>query len=236
MTEGMSVEPGTARSLADFVRANSQENSQGSWQLESEDRCLEIHLNGETVHTKIGAMVARYGDIHFEHAGSGGAGKFFKQAFSGENVDMMRCTGTGIMYCADQNKTISILYLNGETIYVNAHDTLAYSQGIEWDIVVTKGAGVAAGGLFSLKLSGTGYVAITSHGKPLVLGVTPEHPLFTDPNATVGWSEGLTPSVYTDVSWKTFVGKASGESWQMKYEGSGFVVVQPFEEIAPSAG
>jgi uncharacterized protein (AIM24 family) len=234
MSDQMAAEPGTVHSLADFVAAHSQENSEGMWQLEAGDRCLEIHLSGNTVFTKVGAMVARYGDIKFEHAGSGGAGKFLKQAMTGEQVRMMRCTGAGILYCADQNKSVSILHLNNEVLYVNANDCLAYSEGIGWDVVITKGAGVAPGGLFSLKLWGSGFVAITTHGRPLVLGVSPQAPLFTDPNATVAWSDGMQTSIHTDVSWKTFIGRASGESWQMRYDGSGFVVVQPYEEVAPT--
>lgn len=232
MSDGTTVEPGSAQTLADFVRAHQQENSEGAWQLEAADRCLEIHLSGNTVFAKRGAMIARYGQIAFEHAGSGGVSKFMKTAFTGESMRMMRCTGSGVLYCADQEKHISILHLNNEVIYVNGNDCLAYSDGLEWDVVVTKGAGIVAGGLFSLKLWGTGFVAVTSHGKPLVLGVSPQSPLFTDPNATVAWSDGLKAGIHTDVSFKTLTGRSSGESYQMRYEGSGFVVVQPFEEIS----
>ena len=45
------------------------------------------------------------------------------------------------------------------------------------------------------------------------------------------WSGDLQPKLKTDVSLKTFFGRGSGESLQMKFEGSGFVVVQPFQEI-----
>lgn len=236
MADQMSVEPGVAQSLADFVRAHSQENTEGAWQLEADERCLEVHLSDSTVFAKRGAMVARYGDIKFEHAGSGGAGKFLKAALTGESMKMMRCTGSGVLYCADQNKHVSILRLNNEVIYVNGNDCLAYSDGMQWDIVVTKGAGIATGGLFSLKLWGTGFVAVATHGKPLVLGVSPQAPLFTDPNATVAWSDGLKTSIHTDVSLKTLTFRSSGESWQMRYDGTGFVVVQPFEEIVAAGG
>lgn len=100
---------------------------------------------------------------------------------------------------------------------------------------MTSGAGIMAGGLFSLKLTGTGYVAVTTHGKPLVLGVAPGQPLFTDPNATVAWSAGLQSSVKADVNLKTLIGRTSGETFQMRFEGSGFVVLQPFEEVTVTA-
>ena len=113
---------------------------------------------------------------------------------------------------------------------MNSRDLLAYSEDLQWDITVIKSAGIVAGGLFTFKLWGNGYAAITTHGDPLVLAVTPTSPLYTDPNATVAWSEGLEVDVKADVNLKTFTGRASGETWQMHFSGEGFVVVQPFEE------
>ena len=57
----------------------------------------------------------------------------------------------------------------------------------------------------------------------------------TDPNATVAWSAGLTPEFKTDINLKTFLGRESGETFQMKFVGEGYVVVQPYEEIAYAA-
>lgn len=230
-----SVSPGVAMRLGEFAQAHSQKDTGGTWQLESA-KTLEVHLNGNRVLTKVGAMIAYYGDMKFCRAGAGSAGKWMKSALTGEGAAMTEVTGSGILYCADSGKEISILYLDGETLFVNGQDCLAYSESIAWDIVMTGGAGFMAGGLFSLKLTGTGYVAVTTHGKPLVLGVAPGQPLFTDPNATVAWSAGLTTSVKTDVNFKTLTGRASGETVQMKFEGSGFVVLQPFEEVAVATG
>ncbi len=74
-------------------------------------------------------------------------------------------------------------------------------------------------------------IAITTHYDPVTLTVTPERPVTTDPNATVAWSGSLTPEFKKDISLKTFFGRGSGESIQMLFEGKGFVVVQPFEEV-----
>ena len=92
-------------------------------------------------------------------------------------------------------------------------------------------AGMLAGGLFNVKLGGTGMLAITSHHDPLTLKVSPNKPVITDPNATVAWAGTLSPEIKTNVSVKTFLGRGSGESIQMKFQGEGFVVIQPFEEI-----
>lgn len=93
-----------------------------------------------------------------------------------------------------------------------------------------------AGGLFNVKLEGTGMIAITTHYDPLTLKVTPENPVFTDPNATVAWSGNLQPDLKTDISLKTFVGRSSGESLQMAFKGEGFVVIQPYEEVYLQTG
>jgi uncharacterized protein (AIM24 family) len=55
--------------------------------------------------------------------------------------------------------------------------------------------------------------------------------VFTDPNATVAWSGGLTPEIVTDISLGTLLGRGSGESVQLKFAGEGWVVVQPYEEV-----
>ena len=93
-----------------------------------------------------------------------------------------------------------------------------------------KMSAIVAGGLFNVKLEGTGMVAISTHYEPLALMVTPDQPVITDPNATIAWSGNLTPEFRTDVSLKTFLGRGSGESIQMEFRGNGFVVVQPYEE------
>lgn len=94
-----------------------------------------------------------------------------------------------------------------------------------------KVAGMVSGGLFNVTLNGSGRVAITSHYEPLTLLVRPGEPVITDPHATVAWSGHLEPNFKTDVSFKTFIGRGSGESIQMQFEGDGFVIVQPYEEI-----
>ena len=85
-------------------------------------------------------------------------------------------------------------------------------------------------------LEGNGLVAITSHYDPLTLQVSAQDPVITDPNATIAWSGNLQPEFRTDISLKTFFGRGSGESVQMQFQGDGFVVVQPFEEVTFQAG
>jgi len=97
--------------------------------------------------------------------------------------------------------------------------------------MVRSGGAFLAGGLFSVKLTGTGLIVITIHGKPLSLRVAPGYPVVTDPQATVAWSANLYPHIRTDIKLKSLIGRTSGEEFQMEFEGDGYVLIQPFEEI-----
>ncbi len=220
-------------SLAEFVNQSQQEDkNQGLFELETE-RLLEINLNG-MIWTKTGSMVAYLGEIKFEREGvfEQGLGNFFKKALTGEGAKLTKASGAGKLYLADAGKKVSILNLQNEAICVNGNDVLAFEQSLSFDIrMLRKVAAMLSGGLFNVRLEGTGLLAITTHYDPLTLRVTPQQPVFTDPNATIAWSGNLTPEFKTDVSLKTFIGRGSGESMQMMFQGDGFVVVQPYEEV-----
>lgn len=220
-------------SLQSFLEETAQDYSKhGLFELEKPEM-LELNLNNQTIMLKSGAMVGYTGSIKFEREGllSQGIGNLLKKAISGEGISAMKATGTGRVYAADYKKRIRIIYLENETISVNGNDVLAYEQTVKADIKMMKSmAGVVGGGLFQVILSGTGHVAITTHGNPLTLQVKPGEPVFTDPNATVAWSGNLNPTIKTDMSLKTLIGRGSGESIQLRFEGSGWVLIQPYEE------
>lgn len=219
--------------IAEFVNHKVQrDRGHGLFELES-PQMLEVNLNG-MVWTKQGSMVAYLGNVKFKREGmmEHGIGKFLKKAVSGEGARLTKAEGHGKVYLADGGKKVQILNLRGETIFVNGNDLLAFEPQIEWDIaMMRKVSAIMAGGLFNVKLGGHGMIAITSHYEPLVLIVTPEQPVYTDPNATIAWSGSLTPEFKTDISLGTFFGRGSGESIQMQFRGHGFVVIQPYEEI-----
>ncbi len=220
-------------SVEEFVRSTGQKDlGEGLFEMER-DRLLELNLNGQ-IWTKRGSMVAYRGNIKFTREGvlEHGVGKMLKKAFTGEGVSLTKAEGNGKVYLADMGKKVSILNLDNEAIYVNGNDLLAFENTIKWDIkMLKKVAGIMAGGLFNVRLEGRGMVAITTHYDPLTLRVTSDNPVYTDPNATVAWSGNLTPDLKTDISFKTLVGRSSGESLQMAFKGEGFVVIQPYEEV-----
>jgi len=220
-------------SIDEFInQTKQQDKGEGLFELET-PRMLEVNLNGQ-IWAKMGSMISYRGAIKYEREGilEHGIGKMFKKALTGEGTALMKAVGNGKLYLADQGKKISILQLQNDAIFVNGNDLLSFEPSISWDIKLMKRvAGMMAGGLFNVRLEGTGMVAITSHYEPLTLLVTPDNPVITDPNATVAWSGNLQPEFITDISLKTFIGRGSGESIQMKFAGNGFVVVQPFEEV-----
>ena len=166
-----------------------------------------------------------------------GVGNLLKKAVSGEGARLTKAEGRGQVYLADAGKKITIIRLQEETISINGSDLLAFEPSVQFDIKMMKRvSGMLSGGLFNVRLAGRGLVAFTTHYDPVTLLVTPENPVITDPNATVAWSGNLEPNIRMDVSLKTFVGRGSGESIQTEYHGNGFVVIQPYEEVAFQAG
>ena len=222
------------RTLQEFL-ASSKEKDVGSDAFELESpHLLEVRLDG-MVWAKAGSMVARKGAVRFTRQGvmEQGLGNLLKKMVSGEGMQLMKVEGQGRVYLADRGKKITLLRLAGEAIFVNGNDVLAIESGVESRITMMRNvAGMLSGGLFNLRLSGSGIVAITSHYEPLTLPVNAQTgPGFTDPNATVAWSGGLNPEIITDISLGSLLGRGSGESVQLRFAGEGWVVVQPYEEV-----
>ena len=227
------------KTVSEFIAAYQERDvSTEAFELES-PYLLEIRLNG-SVWARAGAMVARTGQVKFTRQGilEQGLGNLLKKAVSGEGMVLMKMEGQGRVYLADTGKKITLLRLDNETIFANGNDVLALETGVSNQITMMKRvAGMMSGGLFNVKLSGSGIVAITSHFDPLILKVSAATgPIFTDPNATVAWSGNLTPEIATDISFRTLMGRSSGESIQMKFAGEGWVVVQPYEETYMQVG
>jgi uncharacterized protein (AIM24 family) len=192
-------------------------------------KLLKVSLRDMTVQAKLGAMVAYQGEVKFEHAGSGGMARLVKKMTTGEDVKFMKCSGSGELFLAEQAQEIHILQLDDDQITCNGANLLAFDAGIDWDITRVEGAGgMLGGGLFNVALKGSGFVALLSDGPPVLLDVG-EAATFADPSAAITWSSGVRTSMKTDISLKTLTGRASGETIQVAFEGTGWVLVQPSE-------
>ncbi len=226
--------------IDDFVKAHEQQDQgKDTWELENE-RMLEVKLAQSGLWTRAGSMIAYRGDVNFRREGmlEHGAGRMFKELFSGEGAQLMRVEGRGRVYLADAAKRIAVLKMENEALYVNGSDLLAFEDGLRWDIrMLRKVAGMLAGGLFNLRIEGTGRVAITTHGRPMALRVTrATGTVFTDPQATVAWSGTLEPEFKSALTLGSLFGRGSREGLQMVFKGEGFVLMQPYEKtLAPAA-
>lgn len=192
-------------------------------------RLLKIELSATSVMARNGAMVAYQGEVRFQHKG-GGLSRLIKKAATGESLKLMEASGTGELFLASQAMLVHVLRLENDSLTVNGANILAFEAGIDWDITRVKGgtAGMIAGGLFNVGLSGTGLVALVSDGEPLRLDVA-EAPTFADPQAAIAWSGGVTTNLKSDVQAKSLIGMGSGESFQLGFSGQGWVLVQPSE-------
>lgn len=201
-------------------------------------KLLKINMQYGPVFVRTGTMVAYQGDVHFENLGSGGLNKLVKAKFTGENVPVMQCTGSGELFVAQDASEVQVFYLENDTISCNGASILAFSASIEWDIqrVGSGMAGAMAGGMYNVTLRGTGYVAVMTKGDPVCLDVGGA-PTFADPNAVVLWTSGVQMSVKTDTGGlKSMMRGGTGETFQLAFGGQGYVMVQPAENVPQGGG
>jgi uncharacterized protein (AIM24 family) len=203
-------------------------------------KLLKATVNG-SFYARRGAMVAYQGQVSFGYQGSmSGEGsmkdklmKAAKGAISGEGVPLMQVSGQGEVFLADDASDIFLIDLDGsDALSINGTNILAFESTLNYDIKLVTNAGAFAGaGLFNTIVYGTGRVAITSRGTPVVLETT-HQATYVDPNAAICWSAGLNVSMQRSEGLGGLIGRNSGEAVQMHFAGPGFVVVQPAENRA----
>src|SRR5919197_198374 len=89
-------------------------------------KLLKVRLDEVTIQAKLGSMVAYQGDVHFEHAGSGGLGRLVKKAVTGEGTRLMKMSGSGEVFLADRAQDIHLLRLENDQITCNGRNVLAF--------------------------------------------------------------------------------------------------------------
>ncbi len=189
------------------------------------ERMLKVALNGEVL-ARQGAMVAYQGHMDFDYQG-GGLGRLLKKAVTGEGLPLIRVSGQGDLFLADQAAEVHLIRLENDSITVNGENVLAFEKSLEWDINRVRGVGLAAGGLFNVVISGTGWLAITAFGTPVTLRV--DGPTYADVASAIAWSTSLRTSIHSSFKAGAFIGRASGELFQLAFEGQGQVIVQASE-------
>lgn len=192
-------------------------------------RMLRVRLDGEIM-ARQGAMVAYQGEVQFAYQGAGGLGRLLKKAVTGEGVPLMRCTGRGDLFLAQDGNELHILDLDGDSagVTVNGANVLAFEPGLTWDIRRVEGASMFSGGVFNMVFTGQGRLVVSAYGTPVVLN-TAEAPTYADLQSAIAWSAGLTTRLVRTAGAGALIGRGSGEAFQLAFQGPGFLVVQASE-------
>ena len=196
------------------------------------NQLLRVSL-GEDVLAVKGSMVAYQGQVQFHHEKAGSVARLLKKLVTSEDMPLMRVSGQGEVFFANEAGYVYLLQLEGDGISVNGRNLLAFESSLTWDINRVRGAGIMAGGLFNTTVGGTGTVALCTVGKPVVLDCS-QQPTYVDVQAAVAWSANLVPQVVSSVNMSSLLRGGSGEAFQYSFHGPGFVVVQPYEFVPPT--
>jgi len=212
----------------ELLTKSERSGEPGRFMLQNE-RMLKVDLagTGGFFYARQGSMVAYQGAVDFAYEGAGGLGKMFKKALTGEGMSLMKVSGSGDVFLAQDADEIFILELEDEAVTVNGRAVLAFESSLTWDINRVEGASMMSGGLFNTTFTGRGMIAVVTHGTPVVLQV--DEPTYVDMQAAVLWSAGLQSSIRKTAKLGAVIGRGSGEAYQLALQGQGVVVVQASE-------
>jgi uncharacterized protein (AIM24 family) len=186
-------------------------------------KCVKYVVNGEVL-ARQGAMIAYRGQIQFE-VKSQGAGNFIRRAVTGEGLPLMACRGQGeIWFAQGANDCFIIDVEPGDALSINGRNVLVFDPSLQYQIQRVQGAG-----MFNSVFTGSGRLAITCEGQPIVIPVAPNQPVFIDTDAVIGWSANLQSSIQKSQSLGSMLRGGSGELFQLALNGQGFAIVQPSE-------
>ncbi|MET7437241.1 AIM24 family protein, partial [Streptomyces sp. NPDC005568] len=183
----------------------------------------------QAVLARQGSMVLYQGKVDFSYKGAGFAGRIVGNA-TGQEMQLMRCSGRGQVFLADNSTMLHPIELQGDGICVSAENVLAFDETLQYEVRRIEGHGIPGGALFTMQFQGTGTIVVKTHGAPVVLPVTPT--TFADCNAVVAWSSASQVIVSSQVRMRrnAYPGD-TGESVNLQFRGApgNFIVVQPYE-------
>jgi uncharacterized protein (AIM24 family) len=184
---------------------------------------------GQPVLARQGSMVLYQGKVDFSYKGAGFAGRIVGN-MTGQEMQLMRCTGGGQVFFAENAAYLHPIELQGDAICVSAENVLAFDESLQHEVRRIEGHGIPGGALFTMQFHGTGTVIVKTHGTPVVLPVTPT--TYADSNAIVAWSAAAQVIVSSQVRLRrsAYPGH-SGETVNLQFRGApgNFIVVQPYE-------
>ncbi|MEU6213979.1 AIM24 family protein, partial [Streptomyces sp. NPDC047023] len=190
---------------------------------------VDLAMGGQGVLARQGSMVLYQGKVDFSYKGAGFAGRIVGNA-TGQEMQLMRCTGRGQVFLAENGAHLHAIELQGDAICVSAEAVLAFDETLQHEVRRIEGHGIPGGALFTMQFQGTGTVIVKTHGVPVVLPVTPT--TFADSNAIVAWSAASQVIISSQVRLRrTAYPGHSGETVNLQFRGApgNFIVVQPYE-------
>ncbi|MGW1396474.1 TerD family protein [Streptomyces nigra] len=218
--------PGVAAALQQFKETPTGQR----WTQQNKKMVrVDLGVGGQPVLARQGSMVLYQGKVDFSYKGAGFSGRIVGNA-TGQEMQLMRCTGQGQVFLAEDNTMVHPIELQGDGICVSAENVLAFDEGLQYEVRRIEGHGIPGGALFTMQFTGTGTIVVKTHGTPVVLPVTPT--TFADCNAVVAWSSAAQVVVSSQVRMRrnAYPGD-TGESVNLQFRAApgSFVVVQPYE-------
>ncbi|WP_406487873.1 TerD family protein [Streptomyces phaeochromogenes] len=191
---------------------------------------VDLGMGGDqAVLARQGSMVLYQGKVDFSYKGAGFSGRIVGNA-TGQEMQLMRCSGRGQVFLAENGAMLHPIELQGDAVCVSAENVLAFDETLQYEVRRVEGHGIPGGALFTMQFQGTGTVVVKTRGVPVVLPVTPT--TFADCNAVVAWSAASQVIVSSQVRMRrnAYPGD-TGESVNLQFRGApgNFIVVQPYE-------
>ncbi|MFE0646521.1 TerD family protein [Streptomyces sp. NPDC058877] len=222
--------PATGAGLAAALAPYKETATGARWTPQNQQLMrVDLAMGGTPVLARQGTMVMYQGKVDFGYKGAGFAGRIIGNA-TGQEMQLMRCTGRGQVFLAEEGAHLHPIELQGDGICVSAENVLAFDESLQYEVRRIEGHGIPGGALFTMQFQGTGTVVVKTHGVPVVLPVTPT--TFADCNAVVAWSSASQVVLSSQVRLRrnSYPGH-SGETVNLQFRGApgNFIVVQPYE-------
>ncbi|MFD4373525.1 TerD family protein [Streptomyces sp. NPDC058486] len=222
--------PATGAGLAAALAPFKETATGARWTPQNQQLLrVDLAMGGTPVLARQGSMVMYQGKVDFSYKGAGFAGRIVGNA-TGQEMQLMRCTGRGQVFLAENGAHLHPIELQGDAICVSAENVLAFDESLQYEVRRIEGHGIPGGALFTMQFQGTGTVIVKTHGIPVVLPVTPT--TFADCNAVVAWSAASQVILSSQVRLRrnAYPGH-SGETVNLQFRGApgNFIVVQPYE-------
>ncbi|MEV0534224.1 TerD family protein [Kitasatospora sp. NPDC050463] len=219
--------PGVRVSLVKYAEVPERTG----WAQQNDHLVRYTLSKGHDVLALHGSMVAYQGRAEFAHESSGMLRKLTGN-LTGQTLKLMRVSGEGQVFLADEAAHLHVVRLEGDAICVSSDRVLAFDADLEHEVRRIEGEGLPNGGFFTLQFSGHGTVVVKTNGIPVVLPVTPAPETYADVHALVAWSRGaqVITTAPVRIRRSAYAGHAA-ESYSLQFRGGpgNFVVVQPFE-------